>query len=160
MTAELSAEDLLVGARLRHRVTVPPELLADEARRPGDTAEVVLRPLSVMDLQAIAKAARDDTTLSSALMIQRAMVSPELDQEQTLKLPAGLARFLVDRVNELSGLAMTADTLAEHVQAPLARACFILAKKFGWTPEEVSGMTVGQILLYVQMARGEASDGA
>jgi hypothetical protein len=156
--AELSAEDLLVGARLRHRVTIPEELLADEARRPDDAAEVVLRPLSVMDLQAITKAARDDTTLSSALMIQRAMVSPELAQEQALKLPAGVARFLVDRINELSGLAITSDALAEHVQAPLARACFVLAKEFGWTPEEVSGMTVGQILLYVQMARGEAPE--
>jgi hypothetical protein len=155
--AELSAEDLLAGARLRQRVTIPPELLADEPGRPDD-AEVVLRPLSVMDLQAIAKAARDDATLSSALMIQRAMVSPELAQEQALKLPAGVARFLVDRINELSGLAITSDALAEHVQAPLARACFVLAKEFGWTPEEVSGMTVGQILLYVQMSRGEAPE--
>lgn len=156
--AELSAEDLLVGARLRHHVTIPPELLADEVGTAGTAAEIVLRPLSVLDLQAIAKAARDDATLSSALMIQRAMVAPELDQEQTLKLSAGLARFVVDRINELSGLAMTSDGLAEHVQAPLARACFVLAKEFGWTPEEVSGMTVGQILLYVQMARGAGPD--
>ena len=33
------------------------------------------------------------------------------------------------------------------VQAPLAKACFVLAKEFGWTPEEVSGMTIGQIRL-------------
>ena len=29
----------------------------------------------------------------------------------------------------------------------------MLAKEFGWTPEEVSGMTIGQILLYLEMAR-------
>jgi hypothetical protein len=41
------------------------------------------------------------------------------------------------------------------VQAPLAKACFILAKEFGWTPEEVSGMTIGQILLYLEMSHNE-----
>ncbi len=152
---ELSADDLLVGGRLRHRVDIPPELLSDDVQARDGSSELVLRPLTVMDLQAITRAARDDTTLASALMIQRALVEPELDQEQTLKLPAGLARFIVDTVNELSGLSMTADALTEHVQAPLARACFILAKEFGWTPEEVSGMTIGQVLVYVQMAQGE-----
>ena len=37
------------------------------------------------------------------------------------------------------------------MQAPLARACYVLAREFGWTPEEVSGMTIGQILLYLEM---------
>ena len=36
----------------------------------------------------------------------------------------------------------------------MARACFVLAKEFGWTPEEVSGLTLGQILLYLEMANG------
>jgi hypothetical protein len=35
----------------------------------------------------------------------------------------------------------------------LAKACFILAKEFGWSPEDVSAMTIGQILLYLEMAR-------
>jgi hypothetical protein len=156
VTSDLSAEQLLAGAALRTRVAVPPALLAEGDLRVA--ADVVLRPLSVMDLQVISKAARDDPALSSVLMIQRAMVTPALEREQTLKLSAGLARFLLDRINELSGLTVTADALAEHVQAPLAKACFVLAKEFGWTPEEVTGMTVGQILLYVQMARGDAGD--
>jgi hypothetical protein len=157
MTSDLSAEQLLAGAALQTRVAVPPALLADG--EPRVAAEVVLRPLSVMDLQVISKAAREDPALSSVLMIQRALVTPELDREQTLKLPAGLARFLLDRINELSGLTVTADALAEHVQAPLAKACFVLAKEFGWTPEEVSGMTIGQILLYLEMASGEREAG-
>ena len=49
------------------------------------------------------------------------------------------------------------NALEEHVQAPLARACFILAKEFGWTPEEVSGMTIGQILLYLEMANRDGN---
>ncbi len=101
----------------------------------------------------IAKAARDDPALSSALMIQQSLVEPSLNHAQVLKLPAGVARFLVDQINELSGLTTTADALTEYVQAPLARACFILAREFGWTPETVSGMTIGQILLYLQMSQ-------
>ena len=95
-------------------------------------------------------------------MIQEALVEPALKYEQVLQLPAGFARFLVDRINEISGIDTPRDALQEFVQAPLAKACFILAKEFGWTPEEVSGMTIGQILLYLEMsnngrAHGEAS---
>ena len=105
-------------------------------------------------MQKIAKAARDDEQLSATLMIQQGLVEPVLKLEQVSQLPAGLARFLVERINGISGISTPRDTLAELVQAPLARACFVLAKEFGWTPEEVSAMTIGQILLYLEMARG------
>jgi hypothetical protein len=91
------------------------------------------------------------------LMIQQALVEPILRVEQVSQLPAGLARFLVEQINELSGISTPRDTLGELVQAPLAKACFVLAKEFGWTPEQVSGMTIGQILLYLEMAhRGDS----
>ncbi len=150
----LSAETLLAGSRLDHETAIPPELLpADEEG--AAPATVVLRPLTVRDLQRIDKASRDDETLSAGLMIQQALVEPALTLEQVLQLPAGLARFLVERINAISGVTTPQDALTELVQAPLARACFILAKEFGWTPEEVSGMTIGQILMYLEMARGE-----
>ncbi|MFH7025254.1 MAG: hypothetical protein ACHBN1_07595 [Heteroscytonema crispum UTEX LB 1556] len=114
---------------------------------------LVLRPLTVRDLQRIGKAARDDEQLSATLMIQQGLVEPALKMEQVSHLSAGLARFLVERINAISGISTPRDALAELVQAPLARACFILAKEFGWTPEQVSGMTIGQILLYLEMAR-------
>lgn len=143
----LTAEQLLAGSQATHEVQVPPALLAgaDEAAR------VVLRPLAVRDLQRIGRAARDDDALSAALMIQQALVEPALTAEEVQRLPAGLARFLVERIDALSGIGTPRDALDELVQAPLARACFVLAKEFGWTPQEVSGMTVGQILLYLQM---------
>jgi hypothetical protein len=90
-------------------------------------------------------------------MIQQALVAPPLQFEQVLQLPAGLARFLVERINEISGIDTPRDALQEFVQAPLAKACFILAKEFGWTPEEVSGMTIGQILLYLEMSNNAPS---
>lgn len=149
----LSAEELLAGGSLNHEVEVPADLLTANGHDPAG-AQIVLRPLTVRDLQRIAKASSSDDVLSAALMIQQAMVEPPLKVEQVSQLPAGLARFLVERINELSGINTGRDELSELVQTPLAKACFVLAKEFGWTPEEVSGMTIGQILLYLEMARG------
>ncbi len=151
----LTAEELLAGGGLTHEVEIPPGLLVTNGGE--SAARVVLRPLTVRDLQRISKAARDDDGLSAALMIQQALVEPALKLEQVSQLPAGLAHFLVERINAVSGISTPRDALGELVQAPLAKACFVLAKEFGWTPEEVSGMTIGQILLYLEMAQGGES---
>src|SRR5688572_22541300 len=146
----LTAEELLAGGGLTHALEIPAELIA--GRMAGQASgQVVLRPLTVRDLQRIGKAARDDESLSASLMIQQALVEPALKLEQVSQLPAGLARFLVEQINAVSGIDTPRDALEELVQAPLAKACFVLAKEFGWTPEDVSGMTIGQILLYLQM---------
>lgn len=145
----LSAEELLAGGSLTHEVTLPAGLLGGEG---SADPRVVLRPLTVRDLQRIGKAAQDDEGMSAALMVQQALVQPQLKLDQVSSLPAGVARFLVDRINEISGISTPRNALEELVQAPLARACFVLAREFGWTPEEVSGMTIGQILLYLEMA--------
>lgn len=150
----LTAEELLAGSDLHHTVLIPLELLhpgSEGQPPPGELPAVILRPLTVRDLQLILKAARQDDWLLSALMVQRALVEPELSQNQIAALPAGLLRYLADQVNRLSGIGFSEDTVEHLVQAPLARACFILAREFGWTPEQVSAMTMGQILLYLQM---------
>lgn len=150
----LSAEELLAGSSLTYSVTVPAELLPGDREAPGT---IVLRPLTVKDLQLIVRAARDDASLTAALMIQQSLIEPPLAVSQVSALPAGLARFLVEEINRISGLSTSSDELTNHVQTPLARACFILAREFSWTPEQVSGMTIGQILLYLQMVRPGAS---
>lgn len=151
----LSAEQLLAGASATHEVDVPPGLLPGAD---GAEGRVVLRALTVRDLQRIGRAARDDEGASAALMIQQALVEPALKADDVSRLPAGLARFLVERIDEISGIGTPRGALEELVQAPLARACFVLAKEFGWTPQEVSGMTVGQILLYLQMLHDGAAE--
>jgi hypothetical protein len=154
----LTAEELLAGSALTHEIEIPANLLNSNGH--GHTgAQVVLRPLTVRDLTRIGKAAREDDGLSAALMIQHALVEPELKLDQVSQLPAGLARYLVERINAISGVSTPRDALEELVQAPLAKACFVLAKEFHWTAEQVSGMTIGQILLYLQMAHDEG-DGA
>ncbi len=142
----LTAETLLAGGSLTHEVDVPATLIEGGGR-------VLLRPLTVSDLQRIGKAARDDESLSAVLMIQHALVEPKLKSDEITQMPAGLARFLVEQINTISGVDIPRSALQELVQAPLARACFVLAKEFGWTPEEVSGMTIGQILLYLEMSK-------
>jgi len=151
----LTSEALLAGSSLTHEVEVPSYLLAANTSTPAAT-KVVLRALTVRDLQRIAKAVRNDEGLSTAFIIQQGLVQPELGMEEVTGMPAGLARFLVEQINSISGVNTPRDALQEYVQAPLAKACFVLAREFGWTPEQVSGMTIGQILLYLEMAnKGE-----
>jgi hypothetical protein len=154
----LTAEELLAGGTLTHEVALPHGLL-EAGSALADDAAVVLRPLTVRDLQRIARAARDDDELAAGLMIQQALVEPELTTDQVSALPAGVARFLLERINAVSGIGTPGGELEELVQAPLARACYVLAKEFGWTPEDVSGMTIGQILLYLEMTHNGAEAG-
>jgi hypothetical protein len=151
----LTAEELLAGGAVTHEVEVPADLLGGSGI---SGSKVVLRPLTVRDLQRIAGAAREDESLSAALMIQQALVEPALKFEQVSQLAAGLARFLVEQINSASGINTSRSALQESVQAPLAKACFVLAKEFGWTPEQVSGMTIGQILLYLEMSHANGSE--
>jgi len=144
----LTAEDLLAGAALTHRVVVPAALLTAPSEGP---AEVVLRPLVLADVIRLRRAAPEDGELASALMVQQALVEPTLTLDQVHRLPAGLVEFLLGEVNRVSGLSLGADELAEAVHAPLARACLVLSREFGWTPQRCAELTVGQILVYLEM---------
>lgn len=146
---QLTSDELLAGGSMQHDIAVPTELLKNNE----GGGSVSLQPLSVHDLQLIAKAAKDDENLSAALMIQKSLVSPAMELDKISRLPAGLAKFLIEEINNISGINASRNELEEMVQAPLAKACFVLAKEFGWTPEEVSGMTIGQILLFLQMSQ-------
>ncbi len=150
----LSVDDLLLGGTVTHRVALPAEVL-DPARAEGG-GEVVLRPLVLADVMRIHRAAREDGTLTSVLMVQQALVQPAVTVDQVQRMHTGLVEFLLAEVNRISGLAMGADALADTVREPMARACFELSRRFGWTPDECAALTVGQVILYLEMAgRGE-----
>src|SRR4051812_1458685 len=140
MSRTLSAEDLLAGASIHHTISIPPHLL----REGESSGEVVLRPLAVRDIQRVTQAARDQLALTSVLMVQQALVQPALTVEQASALPAGLVEFLLAEVNRVSGLAHNSADLEAAVRAPLTRACFVLSREFGWTPEQCAQLTVGQ----------------
>lgn len=157
----LTAEELLAGAEVTHRVEIPAKLLDASAAEAGNGATaaprtVEVRALTIRDVQRITRAAREEDVLSSLLIVQQALVTPRLTWEQVGALPAGVVQHLLARVNQISGLAADEDSIEEAVKAPLARACFVLAREFGWTPAECSELTLGQVLLYLDMiARGE-----
>jgi len=150
--ATLSAEDLLAGSSLTFAVEVPATVL-----RPGDGASgggaVQLRPLTVRDLQLVSRAARESDSLLATLMVQRALVEPAMSVAQVSTLPVGLVQFLLHHVNRISGITATSDELSAAAEAPLARAAFALAREFGWTPQQVNELTLGQVMLHLQMLK-------
>jgi hypothetical protein len=152
----LDAEALLAGAEQTYTVTIPSSILSPgskgEACKDEDSpSQVTLRPLCLIDIQRLRKAAGESSHLASVLMVQQSLVAPRLSIDQVNRMHAGLVQFLLQEVNRISGLDMERDELENMVQAPLARACFVLSREFGWTPEQCAGLTVGQVLLYLEM---------
>ncbi len=149
----LTAEDLLAGSTATFEVEVPDAVLRPHAGGDGvaEPRKVRLRPLTVGDLQLVARAAKESDTLLGALMVQRALVEPQLSVAQVASTHVGLVQFLLEHVNAISGITATAADVRAAAQAPLAKAAFVLAREFGWSPEQVSELTVGQVLLHLQM---------
>lgn len=146
--AALSAQDLLAGSSLVHRIRVPGALL-----RPGDAdavdGEISLRPLSVGAMALISRAARDDAALVPLLMIKEAMVDPALSLDQARQMHVGLVHFLVGEINRASGLSVEGEAFDATMGTPAARAHLLLARHFGWTPEQVAQLTPGQVMVYL-----------
>jgi hypothetical protein len=158
MGRRLSASDLLATSEATFTVEIPGALFGRASGGSNDdvpAGEVVLRALQVRDVDRAVRAAREQRVLTSVLMVQQALVSPAMTVEQVASLPAGVAQFLTEQVNAISGLAVDDDDLEQAVRAPLAKACFILAREFGWTPNECAELTVGQVLLYLEMLARE-----
>jgi hypothetical protein len=151
----LTADELLAGAGITHDIVLPAEIMGTAAG-----AKVRLRPLTVRDLQRVTKAAKDDDRLLSVLLLKEALVEPALSFDQVHGLSAGVARFLVEELNRISGLRVGERGMNEAIEAPLARACFVLAREFGWSPQEVGELTVGQILLYLEMIHQNRTEAA
>jgi hypothetical protein len=153
----LTAEHLLAGAGATHRIRIPDAVAPPAWAEGGGEPEIVLRPLVLADVVRLHRASREDGDLCSALIVQQALVDPVLSLEQVHRLPAGLAEFLLAEVNRVSGLTLTGDDLDALVHEPLARACLVLAREFGWTPDRCAELTVGQVLTYLQLIGREGA---
>ncbi len=145
----LSAESLLAGTGAERLIEVPVELLGISQ----DDRRVRLRPLTVNDLRLIARAAKEDDELTAALMVQRSLIEPALTLQQVSRLSVGLLQFLVQQVNECSGIAVSDEMLARAIEDPLAQASFRLSQAFGWTPDEIGRLTMGEVLTHLQMLK-------
>jgi hypothetical protein len=151
----VTPEELLAGREMTFDLEIPPAILHPSlngsARHDGVARMIQLRPLTMRDVQLIAKAAKDDEVLVSALMIQKAVVEPQLKQNEIANMHSGLVSFLVDAINRISGLGTTEDEMREMIESPLVQAFFVLAKEFHWTPQQVRELTIGQVLGYLEM---------
>lgn len=75
----VTAEELLAGRELTFEVEIPAQILspslangsANGRSQSQEAKKVQLRPLTVKDVQLIAKGAKDDEVLTSVLMIQK-----------------------------------------------------------------------------------------
>ena len=152
MTALLTANELLAGGDVTYDVEIPSSVLAPAAASASDglagigSRRVRLRPLTLRDVQLIAKAARDDDVLTSLLMIQRAVVDPPLKEKDVAGMRSGVVRFLVTEINRVSGLTSDVDTQRELAESPFMQALVILASEFGWTPDQMRSLTVAQVV--------------
>ncbi|MEA1899476.1 MAG: hypothetical protein U9N47_01725 [Thermodesulfobacteriota bacterium] len=154
----LNGEELLAGGTLDFEVEIPADILHPAGQQQDDTHAgntVRLRPLTVHDLQLISRAAKESDSLMATLMIQRALVEPQMSIAQVSAMHIGLVQYLLQHVNEISGITASQKQINEAADAPLIKAAFVLAKEFGWTPQQVNELTLGQVLLNLQMLRGK-----
>jgi hypothetical protein len=147
----LTAQDLLAGSSLIHDIFIPqavlnPALPPAEELPPG---KVRMRPLNIATLTLISRAAREDGSLVPLLMIKESLVEPTLSLERIRQMHIGLIHYLVSQVNLISGLSPEGETLAESSNSPLGQTHLLLARHFGWTPQQVSQLTPGQVAVYL-----------
>jgi hypothetical protein len=147
----LSAEDLLAGSTIIHEIHIPPQILQPGSNAaPGAVSgNVLLRPLNVATLALISRAARDDAGLVPLLMIKESLAKPPMTLDRIRQLHVGLVHFLVGHINRISGLGGNGDALKSVIDTPIGQAHFLLAMHFGWTPEQVSRLTPGQVAVYL-----------
>jgi len=148
----LNSADLLAGEDAVRDVEVPSELLAGGAVTAGDR-RVRLKSLTVNDLRLIARAARANDELTAVLMVQRSLVEPALSVPEVSRMPVGLLQFLLREVNDLSGISASEEELARAIEDPLAQAAFRLSQAFGWTPEEIGRLTMGEVRTHLQLLK-------
>lgn len=145
----LSPQELLAGSSIVHDVPVPKEILAPGEVEDVEGGLVRMKPLNVTVLTLISRASREDPALIPLLMIKEAMIEPVLTLDQLRQMHIGLIHFLVGKVNLISGLAEGGEALDAAAYSPLGQTHILLAKHFGWTPEQVGGLTPGQVAVYL-----------
>lgn len=148
----LSSADLLAGEDAVRDVEVPSELLAGAAMTDNDR-RVRMKSLTVNDLRLIARAARANDELTAVLMVQRSLVEPALSVPEVSRMPVGLLQFLLREVNDLSGISASEEEVARAIEDPLAQAAFRLSQAFGWTPEEIGRLTMGEVRTHLQLLK-------
>ena len=148
--AILSTDDLITGSSVIHDITIPGEVLSPQAQEENVVSGTVrLRPLTITALTSISKAAQDDPGLVSLLLVNQSLIDPKVTVEQVRHMHVGLVQFLVEKINLISGLTAQGGTVSSSLDSSFTKAHILLAKHFGWTPQQVSQLTPGQVAVYL-----------
>ena len=83
------------------------------------------------------------------LIISKSLLEPKLSLEQIKRLHVGLVHFLLAQINKLSGLTADGSQVQTAAESSFGQSHILLAKHFGWTPEQVSQLTPGQVAVYL-----------
>ena len=83
------------------------------------------------------------------LLVKESMVEPTMSLDELRRLHAGLIHYLVSKVNTISGLSPSGDVLDDAVRSPAGQVHVLLAKHFGWSPDQVARLTPGQVAVYL-----------
>jgi hypothetical protein len=59
-------------------------------------------------------------------------------------------------VNQISGITTTPHQISTAAADPLVKAAFVLAREFGWTPQQINELTLSQMLLHLQLLKEKA----
>ena len=145
----LSVQDLLAGSGIIHEIEIPADILHPALADESAPGVVRMRPLNIATMSLITRAAQNDPGLVPLLMVKEALVEPALSLDQIKRMHVGLVHYLVSRVNRISGLAADGQALDAAVESPVGQMQILLAKHFGWTPDQVSQLTPGQVAVYL-----------
>jgi hypothetical protein len=145
----LDAEGLLAGTRAIHNLEVPAAVLDPAASRDTLPGVVRIHPVTVATLMLVSRAARDEPGLVPVLLVKEALVEPALSIDQVRSLSVGLLGFLLAAVNRISGLTADGDVLDEAADSAVGRTHLLLARHFGWSPDQVAALTPGQVAVYL-----------
>uniref|UniRef100_A0A0C1RQ20 Uncharacterized protein n=1 Tax=Tolypothrix bouteillei VB521301 TaxID=1479485 RepID=A0A0C1RQ20_9CYAN len=141
----------MAGSKIIYDIEIPYEILAPgaDSRDEVQSGKVRLKPLNLVTMTLISRAARDDVTLVPVLTIKESLVEPAMGLEQIRQMHIGLVHFLISKINLISGLDSNGNVLENTLNSPLGKTHILLAKHFGWTPEQVSQLTPGQVAIYL-----------
>lgn len=146
----LSAQELLAGSATIHEVEIPEDLLHPGSEASQATAgSVRMRSITVGTLAVISRASREDPSLAPLLMIKEALVEPTPSLDQLRKMHVGLAHFLLGEIYQISGLGLDGEAYDKALESPNTKAQVLLARHFGWTPDQVAQLTPAQVMVYL-----------
>ncbi len=147
--------------KLRHlRVELPAELLSSGEGVAAAPGQVVLAAASRCATCSGARARRPRAEGAGQRFDGAASAGfSKLTVDQVRSLPAGQCSTCSPGCTGSAAWSSTRTSSENAVKAPVARACFVLAREFGWTPAECAELTLGQVLLYLEMLGRERENG-